>query len=255
MLEASRQKLRELIFKPSKAVEASTRSNGNIVLSADHFVGETEAMQKASPEEGLDVHKALKPIADEVRQQAFEYLLRQSPKGNGHVVFTAGGPGSGKSTFAADQESEFIFDSMMSVLEEGRTRIQQVLESRRTVEVLFIVRDPAEAMRAGLARALDEKRVASADRMAEVHAQVRDCIKRLVKHFAGDDRVFFNVYENRTGEEPRSITIDEVGNLNLEETKKATNGVVEAIASGNDPEWPHGPLPPRILAAARGHQL
>ena len=232
----------------------SRKADGPIVISADDLVALSPAMQAARPEDGQEVYIALKPVADAARERVFQYLLRQPHEEGSTVVFTAGGPGSGKSTFGRGLSSaEFVYDSIFGNVSTAAGMIRAVLSTGRIVRVILIVRNPSEAMRGNLARALTEKRVASAVGMSEAHVASRAAFQALRLEFAGSSTVLFFAVES-TGRDFRTMRPKDVPKLEFDETLRRVEHTLHGIVEGTDPAWSYGKLPEYVAAAARGTQ-
>ena len=70
-----------------------------------------------------------------VRRLFDKFLHEKKGKGNGFVVFTGGGTGSGKSSIMGDpaiKNADFVFDSTMVNYEAARQSIQKVIDNGQT---------------------------------------------------------------------------------------------------------------------------
>ena len=119
---------------------------------------------------------------------------------NEHVVFLAGGGGSGKSTirdeFALDHGAHTLWDGTMSHYESSKEKIDRVLDSRRLV-VYDVVLCPVEnAVRNAIIRANETGRVVGVDILARAHSGSTSTALKLMDQYAGDKRVVFRVFMN-----------------------------------------------------------
>jgi hypothetical protein len=115
------------------------------------------------------------------------------------VVFTSGGNASGKSTMIPDGGPEHIvFDSTLSQVEPSAKRIDQALDADHHVELRHVSRDPVEAWRAVLDRAMEpgpqEGRTVTVLGHIDTHLGARRV--ELADCYAGNPRVTTVVYEN-----------------------------------------------------------
>lgn len=244
----------EQLKDPAKVVELSRNKYGIPVLNADKYVQLSPAMKSASVEDGQAVQDGMKAAADKARQTAFDYLVARPPSGSKDVLFTMGGPGSGKSEFTkGEDDAEFVVDSVHGDTVVLGDRIQKVLDSGRMAEVVFVARDPADAMRGNLERALVEKRAASARGLVAAHVEARSALKAIAKRFAGDSGVRVRVVNSVTGDPFYDIPLSDLPDLDLDRETKRAQGIVDAIASGKDEEWTGGKLPDAVAALARGN--
>jgi len=240
---------------PAKVIEISRRANGLVILNADHLCGESPALAvakkiadpSASFEAGQKVYDTLYSIAAKARDEAMAYLLKEP--GDGEVVFMVAGPGSGKSTFISQVwDAEFAVDSVHAYPHVLANRIQAVLDSGRTAQVIFILRTPGDAMRGNLERANYEKRMVSASRLGEDHTNARAAFREVRERFAGNRDVQIRVLESGTLVEMEL----ELPQLTIEEAKRQAHEVLEAVRGGTDPRWIWGQLPQAIVRRGRG---
>jgi hypothetical protein len=85
-------------------------------------------------------------------------LLTQNKSGNNTVVFTAGGPGSGKTSgLNAAKKNGYdvggytaLFDTTLSSFKSSHKKISEAIKHGNKVKVIWVYRDPLEAFRAGV---------------------------------------------------------------------------------------------------------
>jgi hypothetical protein len=150
--------------------------------------------------------------ARQVTDAAYHEAIND-PDRPGRVLLTAGGTGSGKTTWlhhALEGEAHppaVAVDSILSHYPSARAKIDAALDAGRNVQVHFADRNPEEAYRDGvLPRAMEIGRTVRVDAHAAAHAGSREVYKRLQNDFKGDPRVQFTA--SRGGEEidPRSVS-------------------------------------------------
>ena len=140
--------------------------------------------------------RAVSPAAAWVAERAFQQRLAE-PDNHTPVVFTAGGTASGKSTLAKnDATKAIVYDSTLSEYASAKRRIQQALDSRRNVRVVYIYRDPLDAYAASLRRA--EQEGAGRNIRPVVHAMTHkgaaETVRQLVDEF--NDKIRFRFFHN-----------------------------------------------------------
>ena len=176
-------------------------------------------------EYGTAVHGASARVIDELFDRR---LAEPVPPGTPRpeVVFTAGGSGSGKSsiTSVAGQrldDADFIVDSTLAKYETAQSRISQVLDSGRDVNISFVYRDPVEAFVEGvLPRAAETGRIVPIEAFAAIHNNVRTTIGRLADEFGDSGRFSLDIYHNRTNQAPR--VIDNIDDLPVSQVDNLT---------------------------------
>lgn len=184
--------------------------------------------------DGYDPHdaesvKQFHVKAGEIVRNLFDKLLKdRKGKGNGFVVFTGGGNGSGKSSVMTGdivKNADFVFDSAMVNYEAAKKSIQQVIDNGQTPLLAFVYRNPADAWFNGVL-----KRNQSADGhivpdgvFANTHAVARDTFLKLVDEFG--NKVQYIIKEVADGKSSE-ITIEELKNkpkYTKEQIKEAVN--------------------------------
>lgn len=206
---------------------------------ARELFDEFSASPSSRAEFGTAVHGPSSRIIDEI----FDRRLNEPvPPGatRPEVVFTAGGSGSGKSsiTSVAGQrldDADFIVDSTLAKYETAQSRIGQVIDSGRDVNVSFVYRDPVEAFVEGvLPRAAETGRIVPIEAFAAIHNNVRSTIGKLADEFGDSGRFSIDIYHNRTGQ-PVEI-IDNLDDLPVSQVDNLTETLYghldEAYESG-----------------------
>ncbi len=156
------------------------------------------------------------------------------------VVFTAGGTGAGKSTtteLAAEvmNSADIVYDTTMSTFASGDKKIQQALASGRDVTVMYVYRDPVEALTGGaLPRAMRSGRTAPLDVLQKSHTGSRKVIDQLAEKYAGDDRVTIVAIDNSRGKNNAAVValdqIPQISDTGLGE--KLNEALENAYATG-----------------------
>lgn len=117
------------------------------------------------------------------------------------VVFTAGGPGSGKSESLkqglVNADQALVFDSTLTNLDRAIQLIQAALDSERGVLLAYVHRPVEGAMRFAIERAEKKGMYVSPERLGEDHWKAQVNLFALQEHFRGVDAVTIDVYDNR----------------------------------------------------------
>ena len=150
--------------------------------------------------------------SSQVAKRAYSDLLKsKAGTGNKTVLFTAGGPGVGKTTGLkalgdAVKDYPVIYDSNLSGLSSSSAKIQQALDSGYGVEILYFHREPVEAFAEGVVpRALRTGRVVNIKEVARRFQESPETFGKLMEEFGGDERVRFSAFETATGKAARKL--------------------------------------------------
>lgn len=131
------------------------------------------------------------------------------------VTFTAGGTGAGKTGSLKNlsdirdsiRDSDLMYDSNMEGFESGKRKIDQALASGRSVDIVYIYRDPVEAFKNGvLPRAEKEGRTIPLEAHVRTHLGSLKTIKELAEHYKDNSRVKIKVVDNSRGKGNAAIS-------------------------------------------------
>jgi hypothetical protein len=154
------------------------------------------------------------------------------------VLFSAGGPGSGKSTVISEHSgmakaaanADIIYDTTMSNYESARGMVEQVLEADGIVDVALIIRKPLDALENGaIRRAVDQEieygsgRTVPLDYFLKAHASAIKNVFRLAEEYKDHPDVKFRFMDNTHGKE-------NINEVSLEQAKKIEFKDLEARA-------------------------
>lgn len=175
----------------------------------------TDTARELSPEyladrtRSADVHEA---ASETVKRLYAKKLAEPTPEGmRNAVLFTAGGTGAGKSTAVRAlaggvEPPEIVYDTNMNTYASADAKVKQALDAGRKVSILYVYRDPVEALTGGaLPRAERQRaefgtgRTVPLSEHARTHIGVRDVIERLAEKYKGDERVQIQAYDNSRG--------------------------------------------------------
>jgi len=167
------------------------------------------------------------------------------------VCFTAGGPGSGKSSGIESvkklkkltDRAGIVYDGVFDKFGSATQKIDQALEAGKTAKVMFVYRDPAEAFRNGIlkraARMEQEKgtgRIVPAAYAAMVYSRVQEAQKDVRNHYADNPNVKFYAVDNSRGPgQAKSVNLEDLPGQNVtkEELAEKFNKIAdEEYAAG-----------------------
>ncbi|MGE0491037.1 MAG: zeta toxin family protein [Vulcanimicrobiota bacterium] len=216
---------------------------GNILDldNARELFDEFAASPEARSRYGTAIHEPSNRLIDEVLDRRLSGPVREGAEPE--VVFTAGGSGSGKSSAIDDlggiyDDTDFVFDSTLANYDRSLSRIEQVLESGRDVEIAYVYRDPVDAFVNGvLPRAAETGRAVPIEAFAASHQKVAETVARLAEHFAGDERFGLSVIDNSRGAGQAALsTLDDLPLRNIDNLTEVLYDQLElALQEGRIP--------------------
>lgn len=217
----------------------------------------TDTARELSPEyladrtRSADVHE---PASDTIKQLYAKKLAEPTPEGfDRSVLFTAGGTGAGKTTAVdamkgVDRPPELVYDTNMNTYASAERKVQQALDAGRDVSILYVYRDPVEALTGGAlpraerqAKKFGSGRTVPLAEHAKTHLGVRDVIERLAEKYKDNPRVDIRAYDNSRGKDAGAFV--DLANIPLIDQ----NGLHERLASALEAEHQAG----RISDATR----
>lgn len=142
--------------------------------------------------------------SSEVAKAAYREALA-SPVQEGKdpvVLFTAGGTGAGKSVGTAGYEktADIIYDGNMNSTASAIKKIDQALDSGREVRIVYVHRDPIEALVNGaLPRAMRMGRSVPITSHVETHVGASKTIFDIAEHYKDKATVTIDVVDNTHG--------------------------------------------------------
>ena len=156
-----------------------------------------------------------------------------------HVLFTAGGGGSGKSeafSIAKDAlnlgDTGLIFDSTLSSVNSAVKKIDEALATGAPVTILYTHRPVEKAFEFAMKR----KRVVPLEVLARTHVNAADTIRALTEHYKDNPNVSISVVNNSGSlSEIKLGSLDDVSHydynqgvrrLNEQAKEAATNGTI-----------------------------
>ncbi|MGN0847825.1 MAG: zeta toxin family protein [Kiritimatiellia bacterium] len=140
----------------------------------------------------------------------FQRLLKERKgKGDGTVVFLAGGNGAGKSTFAARIENtpDFTIDSTLGNLDVAKRQIDAILANGQTPVIHFVYRNPGDALEGIKQRVKHGGHIVSPLSFANSHVKSRENLRFLSDAYG--DRIEIHIYDGSVDGAPE-ITLEQL---------------------------------------------
>ncbi|HEV2349279.1 MAG TPA: zeta toxin family protein [Terriglobia bacterium] len=201
---------------PEKAVEAYRKQFGKKVnvdnareLSKDYAPHGPDVNDDTNREHRTMYSDAVQEPSRALAKAVYLQMLKE-PASNDPpvVVFTAGGAASGKTTSIAKNgaiqsilnSAQIVYDTTMSESKTSLEKIDQALNSGKSVCIVFVYRDPVESFLSALQRAMDEGRTLSLGAFVETHESAPEVLLRIADQYKDDKRVEINVIDNSRGE-------------------------------------------------------
>ena len=128
----------------------------------------------------------------------FQRLLKERKgKGNGTVVFLAGGNGAGKSTSVSAAElrnADFVIDSTLGNLDVAKRQIDAILANGQTPVIHFVYRTPGQALEGIAQRVKNGGHIVSPLSFANSHVKSRENLRLLSDAYG--DKIQLRIYDN-----------------------------------------------------------
>lgn len=140
----------------------------------------------------------------------FQRLLKERKgKGDGTVVFLAGGNGAGKSTVAAKigNSHDFAIDSTLGNLEVAKKQIDAILANGQTPEIHFVYRTTGQALEGIAQRVKNGGHIVSPLSFANSHVKSSENLRLLSEAYG--DKIHLHIYDNSVDGAPE-ITLKQL---------------------------------------------
>jgi hypothetical protein len=221
-------------------------TDGGKVLDAD-IARELSPEYRADRSRAGEVHEAVGNFIDKLYEQRMQ---ETSP--DGLVVLMAGGGGAGKSSsknLLADAYglADIILDGTLSTYKSAKARVQSALDVGQDVNIAYIYREPAEAVRNGvLPRAMVTGRTVPLDGLVKGHAGSNETIRKLQEDY-GDNPAFkiFAVDNSRGEGKAALVAVEDIPVVEREGLKEELRNVI-------DEEYKAGRISEKIYRATVG---
>jgi hypothetical protein len=203
----------QLKSNTDQAVEEYRNRFGNVIntdnareLSQDYQNDRTQS---------LAVHEPASAITKEVYRRALQEPVPEGKEND--VVFTAGGSGAGKTSAVSKNEglksivdkAQIVYDTNMNSYSSAKSKIDQALEAGKNVAIIYVHRDPMNAligqpgMGGALSRAakMAEKegtgRTVPLTEFTKTHVGSRDVVQRIANEYGSNPKVSILSIDNK----------------------------------------------------------
>lgn len=148
------------------------------------------------------------PASQLVKDIYAKELATPDPKGMNKVVITAGGTGAGKTTAIKDvpeaqnliNEAQIVYDTNSNSFESAKSKIDQAIKAGKEVSLLYVHRDPIEAMVNGaVPRAKRMGRTVPLEEHLNTHVGALETVKKLKAEYADNPNVDIQIINNSYG--------------------------------------------------------
>lgn len=192
-----------------------------------------------------DIHEPLSALMKEKLRRAIA-----KPPVHHNAVMLAGGGGSGKGSVyrvpilgAMVEQTDFVYDAVMSNFDKARKIIDDTLASGRKVMLIFVARDPMDAWVNGvLPRARETGRTVPIDAFLEAHRGAARTFERVVQNYKDDTRVRTAVVDNTRG-----FTGQRLGTIETVNRLRAPFNLKEQIRDATEEIHRNSRIDPDIL--------
>ena len=185
-------------------------------LSADYAPGGMDATDSVTKAARTKWGEAVFLPARAFSRELFRRALKRQTSENQRreVVFTAGGAGAGKSTSIrqvpemarAVEAAEIVYDTTLSELQSAAERITEGLNAGRMVRIIFVYRDPVDALIRGVfPRAKETGRIPTLGGFLLTHLGAVETLLKLAAIYDKHPRVTIAVIDNSGGFERATL--------------------------------------------------
>jgi hypothetical protein len=194
-------------------------------------------------------------------KQVYKTMLSEAPKKGEakSVLFTAGGTGAGKSSAIrsstalkeAESSAHIVYDSNMANLGSAVKRIDEALAADHAADIVYIVRDPVEALVDGaIKRTLNKNspdygRAIPLDAHVSTHKGAYEVIGQIIEKYKSNPKVNVKIHLNEGKDKVREIKYDEI-------PKEWYKDLDAKVKEAFDEQVRKGRIPPDIERAYRG---
>lgn len=188
--------------------------------------------------------QAVHEPASWIIRQLYAEALDQKPTAGAEnkILWTAGGTGAGKTSvvkrlLGAERESAHrVYDTNIANFKSGKAKIDQGLAKGFGSDVVYVDRDPTEALVKGaLTRAMDQEARYGSGRTVPIadhvntHVDANQVIRQLAAHYADEPRVRIQILDNRNGKDRARIgSLETLPEIDRNETHTKVLAALEA---------------------------
>lgn len=181
-------------------------TNGGKILNTD-IARDLSRDYNATKDSRSALSAAVHEPASWLVKEMYRRKLAESAKaGEDPVVsFTAGGTGAGKSSAvdkvtavqALVRKSQIVYDTNMNTWDSAVNRIEQALEAGKSVNFVYVARDPVVALTQGaLPRAMRQGRTVPLAEHAKTHIGATKVAQRLAEKYKDHPNVVIKIIDN-----------------------------------------------------------
>lgn len=247
---------RQLAVDPKASIMSYRARFGN-VLNADNAKELSPEYAKNRTDYALAVHE---PASWLVSQMYKADLSVPAPAGiENMTLFTAGGAGSGKTTALESDQTirdmlpkvQTVFDGTLRPAEKAISKVGQALGAGKDVMVVFVHRDPIEALDGVIHRAIRTGRTVAVAEMARQYSSIQDSMQALQDKFGSTPNFHLSVVDNSRGAGNAKVaTLDTIKPMT-----ETAESLYTAMKGHLDAQFKQGLIPDKIYKAIAGPKL
>ena len=210
----------EIAADPEAAIrryENIRETNGGKVLNPD-LVRELSEEYRADRSLSGRVHEPSSALT----RLMYDRKVAETMGQEGNWIFTGGGPASGKTaglSKEAENAADLVMDGTMAKFNKVDDQLEKALVSGKTVNIVYIDRDPIKALPLALNRAMETGRPVRLEDFMRMHRDARQSIKKLYDKYKDNDDVTIDIISNQKGiGEQERINIDQISTMDYDKS-------------------------------------
>ncbi len=208
----------------------------------------------AGREARTQLTRATRKPAAALSEHLFDEALKNPDSSKPRVVIlTAGGTGAGKTSVLRGNSDlaavQFVYDSNLSSKKSSVARIESARAAGNRVMVLFVKREPVDALTGGvLPRAMEEGRIVDLEAHARVYRDAAVNLAYLTRKYANCPDVRFTAFDNTQGPgRARLVSVEETAGI-----RYSTNELRPLLRAALDNEYANGRISEAVYRATLG---
>lgn len=236
------------------ALAAAYREKFGNEISTDNARELVSPEYAASREARTQLTRATRKPAAALSDHLFDEALKNSdPNKPLVVIMTAGGTGAGKTSVLRGNsdlaDAQFVYDSNLSSKKSSVAKIESARAAGNRVQVLFVKREPVEALTGGvLPRAMEEGRVVDLEAHARTHRDAAVNFGYLIRKYANYPDVRFTAFDNTQGPgRARMASVEETAGI-----RYSTDELRAQLRSALENEYANGRISEAVYRATLG---